>query len=121
MKVSISAPPPNTLSLPSSPSSSLSIPKSSQGFQPCGKFKFLPTPSRSLKVSIRTDWIPKIQNMQRKQVPVSLSVAFQKGSGPATFRDPATFRKSGWITCSFSPSPTGLGELSLDQSPCISG
>ena len=34
---------------------------------------------------------------------------------------PATFRESGWITCSFSPSPTGLGELSLDQSHFISG
>ena len=89
MKVFISAPPPNTLPLPPppSPSSSLSIPKSSQGFQPCGKFKFLPTPSRSLKVSIRTDWIPKIQYMQRKQVPVSLSMVFQKDSGPVTFRE----------------------------------
>ena len=95
-------------------SSSLSIPKSSQGFLPCGKFRFLPPPSRSRKVSIQTDWIPKIQYMQRK-VPVSLSMAFQKDSLPATFRE------SGWITCSFSPSPTGLGELSLDQSPCISG
>ena len=67
------------------------------------------------KVSIQTDWIPKIQYMQRNQVPVSLSMAFQKYSGPATFRE------SGWITCLFSPSPTGLGERSLDQSPCISG
>ena len=57
-----------------SPPSSLSIPKSSQGFLPCGKFKFLPRPSRSRKVSIQTDWIPKIQYMQRKQVPVSLSM-----------------------------------------------
>ena len=87
MKVSISAPPPNTLPLPPSPSSSLSIPKSSQGFQPCGKFKLLPPPSRSRKVSIQTDWIPEIQYMQRKQVPVSLSMAFQKDSRPATFRE----------------------------------
>ena len=36
-------------------SSSLSSPKSSQGFLPCGKFKFLPLPSRSRKVSIQTD------------------------------------------------------------------
>ena len=72
---------------PHSLSSSLSIPKSSQGFLPCGKFKFLPPPSRSRKVSIQTDWIPKIQYMQRKQVPVSLSMAFQKDSGPATSRE----------------------------------
>ena len=39
------------------------------------------------KVSVQTDWIPKIQYMQRKQVPVSLSIAFQKDSGPATFRE----------------------------------
>ena len=71
---------------PDSLSSSLSIPKSSQGFLPCGKFKFLPPPARSRKVSFRTDWIPKIQYMQRKEVPVSLSMAFQKDSGPATFR-----------------------------------
>ena len=93
MKVSISAPPPNILPLPPSPSSSLSIPKSSQGFQPCGKFKFLSPPARSRKVSIQTDWIPTIQFMQRKQVPVSLSVAFQKGSGPATFRESGHIQK----------------------------
>ena len=91
MKVSISTPPPNTL--PLLPSSSLSIPKSSQGFQPCGKFKILPTPSRSRKVSNQTDWIPKTQYMQRKQVPVSLSMAFQKGSGPATFRESGHIQK----------------------------
>ena len=87
MNVSISAPPPNTLPLPLSPSSSLSIPKSSQGVQPCGKFKFLLPSSRSRKVSIQTDWIPKIQYVQRKQVPVSLSMAFQKDSRPVTFRE----------------------------------
>ncbi|KAK7802237.1 hypothetical protein U0070_025449 [Myodes glareolus] len=33
----------------------LVIPKSSQGFLPCGKFKFLTPPSRSRKVNIQTD------------------------------------------------------------------
>ena len=66
------------------PSSSLTLPKSSQGFPP---------PSKSRKVSIQTDWIPKIQYMQRKQVPVSLSMAFQKGSGPATFRESGHIQK----------------------------
>ncbi|KAK7819542.1 hypothetical protein U0070_002646 [Myodes glareolus] len=42
---------------------------------------------KSRKVSVQTDWIPKIQYMQRKQVPVSLSIAFQKDYGPATFRE----------------------------------
>ena len=74
-----------------------------------------PLPPGPGKVRVQTDWSAKIQYMQRKQVPVSLSMAFQKGSGPATFRE------SGWITSSFSPSPTGLGELSLYQFPCISG
>ena len=68
-------------------SSSLFVPKGSQNFLPCGKFKFLPPPSRSRKVSIQTDWIPKIQSMQRKLVPVSLSMASQKDSRPATFRE----------------------------------
>ncbi|KAK7818172.1 hypothetical protein U0070_009560 [Myodes glareolus] len=34
-------------------------PKSSQDFLPCGKSKFLPSPSRSRKVSIKTDEDPK--------------------------------------------------------------
>ena len=33
--------------------------KGSQGFLPCGKFKFLPPPSRSRKVSIQTEQDPK--------------------------------------------------------------
>ena len=115
IKISTSSP----LSIPShsphSLSSSLSSPKSSQGFLLCGKFKFLPPPSRSRKVSIQTDWIPKSQYMQTKQDPAPLSMASQ--SAPMS----ATFRESGLITCSFSPSPVGLGELSFDQSPCISG
>ena len=37
------------------PFSFLSSTKSSQEFLPCGKFKFLPPPSRSRKVSIQTD------------------------------------------------------------------
>ena len=78
-------PPTSTSPTPSPPP--FSIPKSSQGFLQCGKFKFLPPPSRSRKVSIQTDWIPKIQYMQRKQFPVSLSMAFQKDSGPATSRE----------------------------------
>ena len=78
---------PTTSHSPHTLSSSLFVPKGSQGFLPCGKFKFLPPPSRSWKVSIQTDWIPKIQYMQRKQVPVSLSMAFQKDSGSATFRE----------------------------------
>ena len=44
---------------PYSLSSSLSNPKSSQGFPPCVKFKVLPAPSRSRKVSIQTDYHPK--------------------------------------------------------------
>ena len=44
---------------PYSISSYLTIPKSSQGFLPCGKSKFLPPPSRSRKVSIQTDQDPK--------------------------------------------------------------
>ena len=72
---------------PHSLSSSLLVPKGSQGFLSCGKFTFFLPPSRSRKVSIQTDWIPKIQYRQRKQVPVSLSMAFQKDSGPATFRE----------------------------------
>ena len=121
MKVSISAPPPNTLPLSPSPSSSLSIPKSSQGFQPCGKSKFRAPPSRSRKVSIQTDWIPKIQYMQRKQVPVSLSMAFQKESGPATLRESGLIQRI-WLDYVLAQSQTtGLGKLSLDQSPCISG
>ena len=84
---------PSTQHPPIPPSSSLYIPKSSQDFQPCGKFKFLPPPSRSWKVSIRTEWIPKIQYMQKKQVPVSLSEAFQKGSRPATFRESGHIQK----------------------------
>ena len=82
---------------------------------PVGSSSSSPLPPGPGKVRVQTDWIAKIQYMQRKQVPVSLSMAFQKGSGPATFRD------SGWITSSFSPSPTGLGGLSLYQFPCISG
>ena len=82
---------------------------------PVGSSSSSPLPPGPGKVRVQTDWSAKIQYMQRKQVPVSLSMAFQKGSGPATFRE------SGWITSSFSPSPTGLGELSLYQFPCISG
>ena len=44
------------------------------------------------------------------QDPVPLSMASQ--TAPMS----TTFRESGLITCSFSPSPAGLGELSLDQS-----
>ncbi|KAK7794974.1 hypothetical protein U0070_013466 [Myodes glareolus] len=44
---------------PYSLSSSLFSPKSSQGFLPLGKFKFLPTPSRSRKVNIQSDQDPR--------------------------------------------------------------
>ena len=45
---------------------------------------------------------------------------FRKTPGQPHSENPATFSESGWIMCCFSPSPTGLGELSLDQYPCIS-
>ena len=46
--------PPFSLPLPPS----LSSPKSSQGFLPHGKSKVLPSPSRSIKVSIQANQAP---------------------------------------------------------------
>ena len=54
--------PPFFFPLPTSPF--LYSPKSIQGSLPLGKSKALPTPSRSIKVSIQTNQAPKSQSMQ---------------------------------------------------------
>ena len=82
---------------------------------PVGSSSSSPLPPGLGRWASKQTRIPKSQYFQMKAVPVPLSMASQ--TAPMS----ATFRESGLITCSFSHSPAGLGELSLDQSLCISG
>ncbi|KAK7800737.1 hypothetical protein U0070_014910 [Myodes glareolus] len=98
---------------PHSLSSSLTIPKSSQGFLSCGESKFLPPPSGSRKVSIQTGQDPKKPVHADKTRPSAIVNGFSVfiwTSGSQSAPMSATFRESGLIKCSFSPSPAGLGD-----------
>ena len=127
--LSTSSPPPNTLPLPPLPPLPLHLPhhspeQSSQGFLPCGKSKFLPPPSRSRKVSIQTGQDPKKPVHADETRPSAIVNGFSVfiwTLGAQSAPMSTTFRESGLITCSFSSSPAGLGELPLDQSHRLSG
>ncbi|KAK7799982.1 hypothetical protein U0070_003128 [Myodes glareolus] len=82
---------------PPSPSSSLFITKSSQGFQPCGKFKFLPTPSRSLKVQevTRQRWVLPAELSRILSQPISRYTFLSSPPSGAT-RSPQSCSLARW-------------------------
>ena len=82
---------------------------------PVGSSSSCPLPPDLGRWASKQTRIPKSQYMQRKQLPVPLSMASQ------TVPMQTKFLESGLIMCWFSPSPAGLGELSLDYSPVSVG
>ena len=122
MKVSISAPPPNTLPLPPLHFLLSHHAQEKSGFPALWEIQ-VPPPSLQVQEGEYPNRLdPKNPVYAEETSPSVIVNGFSERLRASHIqRIRPHSEKSGRITCSFSPSPTGLGELSLDQSPCISG